>query len=118
MRKTTENCDFTALGQAIKKAREDKGWTREYLAKILNLAPRYIQSLENEGQHPSLQVLFRIVTLFDISIDEYLLPDRYTSKSTLRRQLDSMMDTLDENELLIIEGTIKGIHNAKKQTEI
>jgi len=56
MRETTEICDFTALGQAIKKAREEKGWTKEDVAKILNLVPRYIQSLENEGQHPSLQV--------------------------------------------------------------
>lgn len=116
MEKTTENCDFTALGHAIKKAREENGLTREELAKILNLAPRYIQSLENEGQHPSLQVLFRIVTLFDISIDEYLLPNRDTFKSTLRRQLDSLIDTLDESDLLIIEGTIKGICKSKKQT--
>lgn len=117
MEKPMENCDFTALGQAIKKAREAKGWTREELAKILNLVPRYIQSLENEGQHPSLQVLYRIVTLFDISIDEYLFPNREISKSTLRRQIDSMIDTLDEKDLLIVEGTIRGICKAKEQTE-
>lgn len=117
MNEPLENCDFTALGQAIKNAREARGWTREELAKILNLVPRYIQSLENEGQHPSLQVLYRIVTLFDISIDEYLLPGREISKSTLRRQLDTMIDTLDEKDLLIIEGTVKGICKAREQTE-
>lgn len=117
MDKPTDTCDFTALGQAIKKARKDKGWTRETVAGMLGLVPRYIQSLENEGQHPSLQVLYRLVTLFNISIDEYLLPTKNTSKSSLRRQIDSMIDTLDEKELLIIEGTVKGICKAKEQTE-
>ena len=32
--------DFMALGQAIKKAREAKGMTREQLAEILDVAPR------------------------------------------------------------------------------
>lgn len=117
MYKTTDICDFTALGKALKKAREEKGWTREQLAGMLGLVPRYIQSLENEGQHPSLQVLYRLVTLFNISIDEYLLPNRTTCKSSLRRQLDSMIDALDEKELLVVEGTIKGIYKAKEQTE-
>ena len=42
--------DFMALGQAIKKAREAKGMTREQLAEILGVAPRHLQSIENEGQ--------------------------------------------------------------------
>jgi len=117
MSKTTEICDFTALGQAIKKAREEKGWTREDVAKILNLAPRYIQSLENEGQHPSLQVLYRLVTLFNISIDQYLLPERAITKSTRRRQLDSLLDTLEEKDLIVVEGTVKGICKAKEAEE-
>lgn len=29
MKETTEICNFIALGQAIKKFREEKGWTRE-----------------------------------------------------------------------------------------
>ena len=44
--------DFMPLGQAIKKARESKGMTREQLAEIIGYAPRHIQAIENEGQHP------------------------------------------------------------------
>ena len=42
--------DFTPIGQAIKKAREAKGMTREQLSGIIGYAPRHIQSIENEGQ--------------------------------------------------------------------
>jgi transcriptional regulator with XRE-family HTH domain len=44
--------DFKAIGQAIKEARESRGWTRERLAQEVDLAPRYIMSLENKGQQP------------------------------------------------------------------
>lgn len=47
----SETFDFMALGQAIKKAREAKEMTREQLAEILDVAPRHIQSIENEGQY-------------------------------------------------------------------
>ncbi len=46
--------DFSAFGQAIKEARESKGWTQERLAQEVVLAPRYIMSIENKGQHLKL----------------------------------------------------------------
>ena len=50
--------DFMPIGQAIKKAREAKGMTREQLAGIIGYAPRHIQAIENEGQYPSFELLF------------------------------------------------------------
>ena len=91
---TIKNFDFMALGQAIKNAREAKGITREQLAEILDLAPRHIQSIENEGQHPSFQLFVRLITMFDISADQYIFPDKKTDKSTIRRQIDTVLDTL------------------------
>lgn len=61
--------DFKGFGQAIKTAREDRGWTREKVAQEIDLAPRYITSIENQGQHPSFQIFYKLVTLFDISVD-------------------------------------------------
>ena len=110
-----KTCNFTDLGQAIKKARKDRGWTREQVAKMLHLVPRYIQALENEGQHPSLKVLYRLVTLYDISIDEYLLPDTNAKKSTRRRQIDKTLDALSEAELIVVEATVKSIYKLKNR---
>ena len=112
---TNKDFDFMALGQAIKNAREVKGMTREQLAEILDLAPRHIQSIENEGQHPSFQLFVRLVTMFDISVDQYIFPDKKADKSTIRRQIDSVLDTFNDNELTVIEGTINGICSAKRQ---
>ena len=42
--------DFKAFGQAIKAARKAKGISRNQLADTLNIAPRYIASIENSGE--------------------------------------------------------------------
>lgn len=57
--------DFTPIGQAIKKAREAKGMTREQLSGIIGYAPRHIQSIENEG---SIQVLSCLSSLLRCSM--------------------------------------------------
>ena len=110
------NYDFKALGQAIKSARTAAGMTREQLGAKLNLAPRYILSLENEGQHPSLQVLYELVTLFNISVDE-LFFEKKPERSTLRRQVDGLIDVISERDLPIIEATARGIIETRTETE-
>ena len=64
--------DFTPIGQAIKKARTAKGMTREQLARIVDYDPRHLQAIENEGQKPSLELLIQLVTMFGVSVDEYI----------------------------------------------
>jgi len=117
MSENTDIFDFKTLGQAIKKAREAREMTREQLAEILDIAPRHIQAIENEGQHPSCQLFVRLITMFDISVDQYLFPNKDTAKSTLRRQIDTMLDGFEEKDLMVIEGTAKGICKAKETEE-
>jgi len=113
MRNQNEKFDFRAIGQALKTAREGKGWTREYVAEMLDLAPRYIMSIENTGQHPSFQVFYELITLFDISVDQYLFPDKPVKRRTRRRQLDTMLDGMEESDLIVLTATTKGLQEAK-----
>jgi len=117
MRNLIEKFDFKAIGQAIKTAREGKGWTREYVAELLDLAPRYIMSIENTGQHPSFQVFYELVTLYDISVDQYLFPDKPVKRNTRRRQLDKMLDGMGKSEIVVMTATAKGLQEAKNTGE-
>jgi len=63
--------DFKPLGKAIKKVREAKGWTQEYLAQLLDFTPRSIMCIENRGQHPSLNKFYLLITLLDVSVDQF-----------------------------------------------
>ena len=60
--------DFHDIGLAIKRAREASGMTQEQLAYIVDRAPRTIMYNENDGQYPSLNTFYQMVTMFDISV--------------------------------------------------
>ena len=62
--------DFHDIGLAIKRAREAAGMTQEQLAYIVDRAPRTIMYNENDGQHPSFNTFYQMVTMFDISVDQ------------------------------------------------
>ena len=109
--------DFTPIGQAIKKAREARGMTREQLSGIIGHAPRHIQSIENEGQYPSIELFIQLITMFDVSVDEYIFPDNEVKKSSVRRRLDAELDKLNDKELLVIEATVSGLCKAKEPEE-
>ena len=83
MYQDTRRLDFHALGREIKRKREAKGWTQEYLAQLVDRTPRSIMYFENRGQHPSLNTFYQIVTLLDISVDQFffILTGR-TAKAT------------------------------------
>lgn len=109
--------DFTPIGLAIKKAREARGMTREELSGIIGYAPRHIQSIENEGQYPSIELFIQLITMFDVSVDEYIFPDKEVKKSSVRRRLDAKLNSLDDKELSVIEITVNGLCKAKEETE-
>ena len=109
--------DFKAFGQAIKEARKAKGISRNQLADQMNIAPRYIASIENSGQHPSLQILYELVTLLDVSVDQFFFPKKEIDKSTQRRQLDSLLDDMGDKGLRIVTATAKEIKEVETEDE-
>lgn len=109
--------DFTPIGMAIKKARVASGITREQLSNIVDYDIRHLQAIENEGQYPSLELFIQLVTMFNISVDEYIFPNKEVKKSSVRRRLDAQLDNLDDKELSVIEATVNGLCKAKEQEE-
>ena len=105
--------DFHDIGLAIKRAREAAGMTQEQLAYIVDRAPRTIMYNENDGQHPSLNTFYQMVTMFDISVDQYFYPSK-NNGSECRKRIDAMLGSLDEKELKIVEATIQAMKEAKE----
>lgn len=110
--------DFTPIGQAIKEVRESKKLTREQLAEIVDYSARHIQSIENEGQYPSFELFIQLITMFDISVDEYIFPDKKTNKNSIRRRIDTLLNKLNDTELFVVEATINGLCKAKEPEEL
>ena len=103
MRKKEDKYDFRAFGLAIKSARKKQNLTREQVGAMIEIDPRYLTNIENKGQHPSLQVFYDLVSLLNISVDEFFLPVSDLDKSTRRRQLEKQLDNLSDKDLVIME---------------
>ena len=110
--------DFHALGWEIKRKREAKGWTQEYLAQLVDRTPRSIMYIENRGQHPSLNTFCQLVTLLEISVDQFFYPANESSESDCRKHIDVLLNSMDERELTIVEATAEGLKRARETVEV
>lgn len=64
--------------------------------------------LRIQGQHPSLQVLYDLVSLLNVSVDEFSLPVNDLSKSTRCIQVEKQMDNFRDKELMLMEALAYG----------
>ena len=117
MRKKEDKYDFRALGRAIKEARKKQGLTREQVGAMIEIDPRYLTNIENKGQHPSLQVLYDLVSLLNVSVDEFFLSSDSLAKSSRRRQLESKIDNFTDADLVIMESVADGIVKYKEMED-
>lgn len=75
--------DYEKIGKAIKKKREEKGYTQEKLAELTGLSVAHISNVKNAHTKVSLATLILIANELDSSLDEltksslnvYKLPD-------------------------------------------
>ena len=109
--------DFKPFGAAIKAARMARKESRKEAAEALNISPRYLANIENVGQKPSLPVFIDLVMRYNISVDQFILPDVTMEKSERRRQLDAMLDQMSEVGLAIMLSTADGILSSSKLEE-
>ena len=117
MQEDERRFDFHGLGLAIKQAREERGWTQAYLAELVGRTDRTIMNIENKGQHPSFNVFFKLVTMFDISVAQFFYTENQRGEESCRKQIDIMLNAMNEKELVVMKATAEGLKKAR-ETEV
>lgn len=84
---------------------------------MAGISGRYLVDIENDGQAPSLHILSSIVRILDVSLDQFIFPDRKIEKGTERRQLEALLDGIDDKDLIIVTDTVRGIQKAREAGE-
>ncbi len=81
----------TSVGEAIRRARQEHGWTQAFLAEQAGLSPNYIARLERGELGPSLFVANRICEALSMDIDNLVAPGAGATRrtGTKRRTLSS-----------------------------
>ena len=80
--------DFHGLGAALKRAREEKGWTQAYVAELVDRDSRTIMNIENKGQYPSFDLFVKLITMFDVSVDQFIHADGGARSSSCRKHIE------------------------------
>ncbi len=75
----------SGVGERIRVARQQKGWTQVELAEAAELSSNYVARLERGELGASLFVAARICEALGVSLDRLAGPAPATSKSTKRR---------------------------------
>ena len=115
-KRPVQKIDFSPYGAAIKTARTGQKESRNKVGNEMYLSPRYLANIENNGQHPSLQIFFELMLRYNISVDQFLL-DKPAEKNTQRRQLDALLDGISDTGLRIVTATAKEIAEVEKEDE-
>ena len=67
--------DYSAIGEKVRKVRNEKGMTQEELAEKCNLSSVYIGYVENAKRQIGLTALINIATALDVGLD-YLIGNK------------------------------------------
>lgn len=79
--------DFaTAVGEAIRRVRQERGWTQAALAEAAGLSPNYVARLERGELGASLFVARQITDALGLDLDALVAPPARASRATARRQ--------------------------------
>ncbi len=68
-----ELIDTAAVGSAIRKARQNRGYTQDRLAKEIDVTPAFVGHIERGDRSLSLETLVKVASILNISLDELLL---------------------------------------------
>jgi transcriptional regulator with XRE-family HTH domain len=62
---------MSTVGERIREVREVRGWTQEKLSEAAKISKSFLSEVENKGKNISLDLLLRVATALDASV-EYL----------------------------------------------
>lgn len=96
------------LGEVVKNARQRSNLTMEELAYTLQVSPRYLYRIENEGKKPSYELLFALIRELSISPDLIFYPEK-PKKDSEMENLIRQLYSCDEHSLKVIKATVTAL---------
>ena len=90
--------DYTKpLGDAVRKARADLGYTQAQVAERIDIDARTVLNIENYKGNPKMEVLFPLIRVLKIDSNEIFYPEMHRDTTALR-QLRLMIEECSEEE--------------------
>ena len=94
------------LGDVIKSARQNSDFTMESLATKIGVTERHLYRIENEGQKPSYDVLYKLIRELSVDPNKIFYPEKLSKESEIEN-LVRMLYSCDSRTLKTIISTAK-----------
>ena len=107
---------MTALQRAIRQERKSKRITYEELAEMLDISPTHIKHIESGHRKPSIEILFEIARVLNLSLDGVVFPKDITQSDLTRGKIDRLLDSLYEDSLQFVLTVLEALH-VKEQAD-
>lgn len=98
--------DKKELGLRIRKARNMKGLTQEYVAEKIGIGPTYLSDIERGVKFPSLNTFISIVEVLGVPADYILSGQLETGKEYVYDELTKKLDRLKPKQRQCISDII------------
>ena len=105
--------DYAVIGQRLKKARIEKGYTQEYLAERMNVSVAFLSRIERGSSHINLKRLTEICRLLDLSEGEILSGSVTNPESYLSAEFNQLFRECSPEKLKLIYNIAKLIAKEK-----
>ena len=105
--------DKAALGQKLRQARIEKGYTQQVLSEKADIGEVYLSEIERGLKMPSMNLFIKLITALDISAD-YVLRDKVPSGreyvyNELTQKLDSLTPKQRKTAADILDAYIRNL---------
>lgn len=108
------NIDYNLIGERIKEARRNKGYTQEKLAEEIDVAVAYVSRLE-KGFPINLKRIAQISQVLDVSM-EYLLSGTVPkSDNYLNKDFEEILERCSPEKLKLIYNIARTIVNQPEE---
>ena len=101
------------MGERIKTAREDRGYTRAQLSERSGISERYIIGIEKEGSIPKVAVLNDLLRGLGLSADSIFYPELIASDPELE-QVARLYLACDKRERKIVIDLINSLLDSRE----
>lgn len=102
--KMSEKTPHLALGQNIRRLRQDKGWSQGKLSELTGIKMGHISTLEKGEGNPTVATLYKLIDALECSADALLMDvTRASPDALLKQTLERALRLPDIKKAAIME---------------
>lgn len=107
--------DFKKIGQRIQQVRKNRRMTQAELADICDCSVNHLSAVENGTNRPSMELIIKISSVLNESVDYFLMDVPHTGKKYLiDSQIAKKLDACSDDTLKVVDSLLDSMLEYQK----